>query len=148
MSIILDVKTDIHLLNFVQEDFIWPELTVRSKLSGAAEIKGKLSDAGQSLFRLSPLGHWLDFTHKSRGDPLLIVLFLQQQVQVTNPDPETLFFSIGPHTRRFGPAEFMLLTGLPFGSRPSLSHRQTCTAPVKNPNRFIKNRFFYKPVRF
>ena len=42
---------------------------------------------------------------------------------MTNPDPETLYFSIGPHLRRFGLAEFMLLTGLLFGSRPSLSHR-------------------------
>jgi len=54
---------------------------------------------------------------------MLIVLFLQKQVQVTNPDPETLYFSIGPHFRHFGREEFMLLTGLPFGNLPNLSHR-------------------------
>ena len=82
-----------------------------------------MTDAGQNLFRLSPLGHWLDFTHKTRGDPLLIVLFLQQQVQVTNPNPETLYFRIGPHLRLFGRREFMLMTGLPFDILPSVSHR-------------------------
>lgn len=84
-------------------------------MSLAAEIKGKLSTEAERIFRLSPLGHWLDFTHNSRSDPMLIVLFLQHQVPVTNPDPETLYFDIGPHHRRFGREEFMLLTGLPFG---------------------------------
>ena len=57
-----------------------------------------MTDEGQELFRLNPFGRWLDFTHNAH-------------------------FSIGPHLRRFGREEFMLLTGLPFGSRPSLSHR-------------------------
>lgn len=38
-----------------------------------------------------------------------------------NPDPETLYYRIGPFQRRYGREEFMLLTGLPFGILPALN---------------------------
>ena len=89
-------------------------------MSLASDIRNALSDGKQALFRTTPFGDWLDVTMHG-GDPMLIHMFMQRQIEVSNADVEELYYDIGGHIRRFGREEFLLVTGLRFGPQPTIS---------------------------
>lgn len=74
-----------------------------------------------NLFRTTPFGPWLDLPLET-GDASLVTRFLQREVSEPNAEIEQLTFNIEGHIRVFGRQEFMLITGLPFGLLPNISH--------------------------
>lgn len=96
---------------------MWLSLTIRSKVALCEVIRGRLTERAEELFRLTPFGRWLD-VRSYGGDAMLINLFLQRQVEEAGAEPETLYYDIGGHRRRYGREEFLLITGLPFGVLP------------------------------
>ncbi|KAJ9546715.1 LOW QUALITY PROTEIN: hypothetical protein OSB04_019258 [Centaurea solstitialis] len=53
------------------------------------------------------------------GDAMLVTYFLQNEQSGSGAEHEDLHYSIKGHVRRFGREEFMLITGLTFGSLPT-----------------------------
>ena len=97
------------------------DLTVRSRLSLCQEIRGRLTEGSMNIFRGTPFGPWLDLTMQN-VDATLVANFLAREVPDPGAEIEQLTYNINGHVRHFGRADFMLITGLPFGLLPDQNY--------------------------
>lgn len=96
-------------------------MAFKSRLTTIKDIRTVLSfDNGKQVaFRRTPFGPWLDLSMTGH-DPLLVNMFLQREVYVTNAEPDELYFDVYGHSLCFGRREFCIITGLRFGPTSSL----------------------------
>lgn len=71
------------------------------------------------MLRATCFGPWLALVDETI-DPLLVLMFLQCEVERQDGGEHEMFYEVCGHTHRYGRKEFCLITGFRFGDIPSV----------------------------
>lgn len=96
-------------------------------------VRRKLNSENHGRFKGSVFGNWLELEEIKGQNQLLYLLFMR--IQDTSLQSGEIVFKIDDHTLKFGPNEFMAITGLRFDTKTD-THK-TCSDFHK---RFIKGK--------
>lgn len=98
-------------------------MTLKQYIGLIREIPEYLNERRMALLRSTCFGPWLELEDDS-PDPLLVLMFLQCQVQPDNVGEDEMYFDVCGHIHRFSREDFCLITGFRFGPIPTVNTRR------------------------